>query len=351
MDQLLDEGSLRPAQANPDLPGNLSGRPAQYFELNPSFAHFIGVEIGVRRVRLLARDFQGRARHTETRVLDPTERHPDAVCDQVTAMVRNAVRELCWTEDGTLSLGFTVPGTVDRTGTIVLAPILEWRNVSLGGRLRAAFPEVACILFENDSNAFAMAEIAEGALIDESHAIALWFDVGVGGAILAEGRLARGAGGFAGEFGHMLWHVESEKAGCRRARVEDMLGRDGLIAEIRELSAPDVSLQGVVQRLGTPGAEVEVSNAVLRWTRRCAAFVASLSSAFNPGIVVLGGPMSELLLGDLGPFKREIEASMFSGDASPKIVLSRIGPTAPAVGVTVMLREMLIEASGVAEAD
>lgn len=71
-------------------------------------------------------------------------------------------------------------------------------------------------LVENDVNAAALGEMWKGAAKKESTFVCLTIGTGIGGAIVVEGKLFRGRGGVAGEFGHMKIRKEGEKCNCGR---------------------------------------------------------------------------------------------------------------------------------------
>ncbi|MBE3594922.1 MAG: ROK family glucokinase [Candidatus Carbobacillus altaicus] len=112
-------------------------------------------------------------------------------------------------------IGIGVPGLVEvDKGTVRLAPNLNWRAFPLLTALQDAYP--ARWVIENDANAALLGERWVGALQGVKHALMLTLGTGVGGAVLAEGRLVRGAGGVAGEIGHIPVNKSGVRCGCGR---------------------------------------------------------------------------------------------------------------------------------------
>ncbi|MFX8844698.1 ROK family protein, partial [Acinetobacter baumannii] len=74
-----------------------------------------------------------------------------------------------------------------------------------GFRLRAALMgDVSWpVLLENDANAAAVGEMWQGAARERRTIVCLTLGTGVGGGIILDGKLWRGADGAAGEIGHM----------------------------------------------------------------------------------------------------------------------------------------------------
>ena len=104
--------------------------------------------------------------------------------------------------DGFSALGVGVPSTIDqRTGHAVTSVNIPLAAVDLRDRLETRFG--VPVMIENDGNAAAVAEHRLGAGRGYQHMIMLTLGTGVGGGLILDGRLYRGAVGAAGELGHI----------------------------------------------------------------------------------------------------------------------------------------------------
>lgn len=100
-------------------------------------------------------------------------------------------------------LGVSLPGIVDdKNGVLIYAPYANWKNVRVADVLRKELG-IAKICCENDVNACAIGELKFG--LGEKYSDFVWMTVstGVGGAVVENAELLRGAHGFAGELGHL----------------------------------------------------------------------------------------------------------------------------------------------------
>ncbi len=112
------------------------------------------------------------------------------------------------------AVGLVLPGPVDPAGpTQLLAPTIpELAGVPLGPPLSVEFG--APVAGENDANACALAEARFGAARGARLMAYITVSTGVGGGIVYEGKLLRGAGGLAGEFGHQVLEPDGDPCDC-----------------------------------------------------------------------------------------------------------------------------------------
>ena len=131
----------------------------------------------------------------ETRECPGTQAIVDALVD--------VVEELRTTTPHVTALGVGLPGVVDSVNGIVheLTNVPGWEEVPLREFLvtRIGLPTT----IENDANAMAYGEFKHGAARDGRHVVCITLGTGVGGALIIDGKLYRGARLGAGEIGHV----------------------------------------------------------------------------------------------------------------------------------------------------
>ncbi|MGA8117321.1 MAG: ROK family protein, partial [Actinocatenispora sp.] len=143
----------------------------------------------------------------------PTEVHrgPADVLDRLLGLARAVLDEA----PGPVSaVGVGCGGPLDpRTGTILGPPGLPgWDHVPLVPLLRDALGLPAYL--ENDGSAGALGEYRWGGWRDASDLVYLTVSTGVGGGIVLDGRLRRGAAGNGGEPGHLVVDWQGRRCGC-----------------------------------------------------------------------------------------------------------------------------------------
>jgi glucokinase len=165
------------------------------------------------------------------------ERTPEAVVATISAAVREAVR-LAGVEVTVLrTAGVGVAGQcLGRTGTVLNAPNLGWRDVPLGPALHAALGlEVRVV---NDLSAAAWGERSFGAARGVDDAALVFVGSGVGSGLILGGRLHEGGSGVAGELGHIKVAARGatpRRCGCGEwGCLEAYTGGMNLAARLRE---------------------------------------------------------------------------------------------------------------------
>ena len=162
------------------------------------------------------------------------------VLDRMAELVRS-LREQATSPVAGVGIG--IPGQVlVEEGLLVEAPnlqCLENHFVAKEMTRRIGLP----VVLDNDANVAALGEYAFGAGRGARHMLMVTLGTGVGGGLILDGRLFRGAKGGAGEFGHMVVEADGESCGCgRQGCVEAYVGTWGLLRSVeRRLKMKGVS--------------------------------------------------------------------------------------------------------------
>jgi N-acetylglucosamine repressor len=184
----------------------------------PTFLHIrthdrlvVAVDVRFTKTYLMLCDFSGRELAIET--YDTVFSIPAFVKDLATRVRKMLKRqELGATCEG---IGVVIPGMVDqRTGRILNAPALGWRNVDIRTKLAAATGLPVHI--ENSGRAAALAQLWEerGEAVGGHNFVYISVSDGVGLGIVVNGELLRGRDHIAGEFGHMPLSLDGPRCMC-----------------------------------------------------------------------------------------------------------------------------------------
>ncbi|NUR31906.1 MAG: ROK family transcriptional regulator, partial [Catenulispora sp.] len=274
------------------------GRPALAVHLDGRTVCGIGIEVSADYIGLVARSLDGRTLFEARHPVDVAGAGPDTVLDLLAERLTEGLESVA--AQGARAVGATLvaPGVVDiGAGRVDFAANIAWRGVdAVAGLSRRLGPGAPPLTLENDAKAGAVAEYLalQGSGIHDL--LYITGETGIGGGIISDGRLLRGATGFAGEIGHMPLDPGGAQCACgRRGCWETMVGLGALL----RLAADDAD------PVRDPSADLEVRLAELRRRedhgdqRTCDAFgrvadhlglgIALLTDVLNPRAVVLGG--------------------------------------------------------------
>ena len=186
-----------------------------------------------------------------------------------------------------------------RTGTVIgtNGKIPGYEGTCLKARMEQAFGVPAWAL--NDANAALLGECFAGRAKGRRDVVMITLGTGVGGGVLAGGRLLEGSRGIAGELGHFTLRADGPVCACgKRGCYENYASTTALVRRCEAASG----------RAGLNGKiifeEVRGGNAVFRaeldaWIRDIAEGLTGLVHLFNPETVLIGGGVSrqeELLI-------------------------------------------------------
>jgi glucokinase len=166
-----------------------------------------------------------------------TQEGAETVYNDIVATITDVLRESGQQASEITALGMAVPGIIDRKrGVIVRAPNMGFYDFPLVDRLRAEFGFP--VVLENDVNAGVWGEYVAGAARGYQHILGVFPGTGIGGGIVINGQLYSGAGGNAGEIGHMIVQLDGPLCGCgQRGCIEALASRAAMSKEAAGLVA------------------------------------------------------------------------------------------------------------------
>lgn len=297
-----------------------AGRPSAEVRIAEGGAYVIAVDLGVDRAVVARIGLGGRILQ---RAQAPV--HSEGEAWQVGAAVAALIRGVV--EDAPpaaplVGVGISVPGLVRRTdGLVRLAPNLEWHDVSFGGIVLAALGLDVPVQLANDADLGALAEHIRGSGVGVDDLIYVSGNVGVGAGVIAGGHRLEGAGGYAGEVGHLRFNPEGRPCHCgNRGCWETEVGAHAIAEAIHCPADKVAQLDEVLDGFGAPSRELRDTGTALGHG------LASIVNSFNPQVVVLGGYFRSLYR-LVGP---EVEAGL--ADRALPAPLESVALALPALG-------------------
>lgn len=356
--ELMERGLVR--EGGTERHGTV-GRPSRTVELDGRSVCGIGVEINVDYLSLIAHDLRGGIAAERHIPLDTHGTGPQAVLDRMAQTIEEARSALRARGVHPVAVTVAAPGVIHAaTGTVSYAPNIGWRDVAvvegLRERLGAGAPPIG---LENDAKLGAVAEYLVAAASGIHDLIYVTGETGVGGGIICEGRLLRGAAGFAGEIGHMPLDPGGQPCACGRAGCwETMVG---LAALLRLAAAADDPVRDptvdLVERLAELRRRADAGDgatlaALRRIAEGLALGLALLADVLNPRAVVLGGYFVHF--GDylIDPIRDAFAERVMAPEAGGcQVVLSSLGFSAAARGGAQLALDRVFQDPGGAVGD
>ncbi|VXB78565.1 ROK family transcriptional regulator [Nocardioides sp. AX2bis] len=263
-----------------------SGRPPVLVRLSAPTGIVAGVDLGHRHVRVVVADRAGEVLAEERRVLDVDGLGVRAL-EEAATMVREAVDRAGEDLDRLRAVGACLPAPLARgTRELDVALMPAWSGVD-PERVLARLIGVA-VHVDNDANLGALAELGRGSARLVADVVYVKLASGVGAGLVLGGRLHRGAGGRAGELGHVTSVPDGLACRCGRSGcLETEVSTDHLQDLLRPVHGAAVEdLVGLAEQ----GHE-DVRRVLQRAGQQVGRVLADLVTALDPSVVVVGGPL------------------------------------------------------------
>ena len=316
------------------------GRPGTTLEVDGHAVAGLGAEINVNHVGVIALDLAGTVVAEQKLALDAHRLAHDEVVDHLVELVRRTEEDLARRAIVPVGLTVGVAGLVDRESDVLtVAPNLGWQDVPVGDLLRSRLGSAYPVEVDNEGNLAAAAEATPGDP-DRQDVLVIFGEVGVGGGIVADGRLLRGRQGYAGEFGHMIVDPQGRRCGCGRVGCWETVSG---LRHLLDLAAdPDDPVRDPAMALDDRLAELN-RRAALGDTRTLAALeevggwvgvgAAMLANALNPAAIVLSGYFAAVGERMIPAIESRLHAGVLAPDAGgTRVELSSLGFTAAVRG-------------------
>ena len=222
----------------------------------------LGVDIGGTKCAVVVATPDGAILY---RASEPTlsgQRGPHDVLDQLANMARTLVTQAGATLADVKGVGVSCGGPLDtKTGVIHAPPNLpDWQNVPVKAFFENALGLPTVV--ENDANATALAEWRFGAGQGAQNLVFLTMGTGIGGGIIADGRLYRGTNDLAGEIGHQTILMNGPLCGCGKRGCLEALASGPAIARLARESLHYGRHKRVLALAGGKPADITAAHVV-----------------------------------------------------------------------------------------
>ena len=310
----------------------------------------VGVDLGGTNIRAAVFDD---GMHILGRSERQTRAQEDAndVIRRIATCVREALEQASVAEKEVAGVGVGAAGLTDwRTGVVVLASNLGWRDVPLKERLEREL-DGQRVEVDKDTNVAALAEARLGAGREFKHFLYVTAGTGIGGGLILDGTLYRGATGGAGDIGHVVVDPDGPLCGCGdHGCVEVFSSGAGMVNRAREMLAggeEEASSTMTVEEL-TPQTIFEAAGegdavaarVVEKAGRALGLALADYVNINNPEAIVLGGGVVRAGRAYTEPVERELRRRALPALGEiVKLVPPGLGDDVGVAGAALLLAE------------
>jgi predicted NBD/HSP70 family sugar kinase len=188
-------------------------------------------------------------------------------------------------------IGISLPGRVDKTEWLVLAPNLPWVNFDLRGALQKKLG--LQVELENAANACMLSEIWFGHIEGIRNAVLITISEGVGSAVLVNGNLMTGANGLAGELGHVPVSDSGPRCACGQVGCWEMFASSRAALRYFHETSPSLPTPTIQQLMNLEASGDKQARAAL--TKQAEALGRGLrivTATFDPELILLVGDIT-----------------------------------------------------------
>lgn len=284
------------------------GRRSIKFGINGDFGLVAGVDIGATSIDIAIADIAGKTYGRLSEVIN-VRNGPIIILERACRLIDQILNDFSLAKNRLLGIGIGVPGPVDfDNGMVVSPPIMPgWDGFPIIQTVQMDFPN-ARVVVDNDVNVMALGEKFGGAAREIQNLIFVKIGTGIGSGIICNGVIYRGNNGCAGDIGHISVRKDGKMCHCGNAGCLEAMASGPAIAELGEKAALEGKSSILLKYWQTNGEKLRAEDVgyaasegdavSIDIIRSCGQMIgevlAGLVSFFNPGMIVIGGGVSNI---------------------------------------------------------
>lgn len=251
------------------------------------------------------------------------------------------------------ALGIGLPGLVDDDGRLRVAPNLPAGDDRPVAALLAGRTGLR-VVADNDATCAAVAEWSRGAAAGYRHALVVTLGTGIGGGLVCDGRIMRGARGFAGEVGHMVVDPAGPPCPCGKrgcwerfasgsalARLAREASRAGRLSSVMPVAGDDPdAVRGEHVAAAAADGDPDAQRVLDELGFWIGVGLSNLAVALDPEVIVLGGGLFPILTQVLDAVRGAFFETLEGAERRPHIPIlpAVFGEEAGATGAAMVAR-------------
>lgn len=298
VNELLEEKLVREGAQGSE---KVRGRKPTFLYVNSNKSYAVAIDVRASRTFLMFTDSIGK--QISDILSFPTEPNPHKFVQNLSANIKKNIPTGV-KESRCEGIGIVIPGMVNRkTGVVLNAPTLGWRDVDLLAPLQAEFTDVE-IHLENSGKACALSQIwiqrSDFSFSNDIVFVSVSDGVGVG--VVINGELMRGKHNTAGEFAHIPLNIDGPGCfcganGCWEAYISNLatlsryFGRSLTNKQPQTLENAQFTIEDLITRARS--GDAKAVTALHSTARYLGLGLASVINVIDPNCVYIGGEITE----------------------------------------------------------
>ncbi len=261
------------------------GRKATFLEINPHGAYIVGIEIDLASVQIALVSLNGSVLNKRECKFN-IKGQPDATLGKIADEILNLLEEIGPDySEKIIAIGLTMAGLVTwPDGKALMVPQFQWNDVQIKDYLESRLDY--SVYVDNHVRSTLLAESLFGTIKNYNNVVCIHVGSGVGGAVMINGELSRGACNTLGEIGHITMEPNGQLCDC---------GRLGCLQTFICASELEKYAQVPIESIFSAyEKEEEWSKSLIDRARKYLGItVANVICMYNPEVVLLAGPLIE----------------------------------------------------------
>ena len=312
--------------------------------------YYVGIDLGGTFIKGGIVDDLGNIIY-EAKTPTESEKGADGVAANISGLVTALLARTGLQTNDVEGVGMGVPGMIDsKNGNVIYSNNLQWQDFKIGESVQKATG--LRVKISNDANVAALGEAKFGAAKGKENVILLTLGTGVGGGIVAEGKLIEGNKSAGAELGHAVIEMNGEQCTCgRKGCLEAYASATAIIRDTKR--AMEAHKDSKMWEIGSldkvtgktafdyKDTDVYAKEVVDRYISALAFGITNFANIFRPETVILGGGVCAQGDALVKPLQNILDRDIFAGALGPQVEIrtAELGNSAGLLGAAALLME------------
>jgi len=310
--------------------GEQGGRPPILLSFEASAGVALGIGFDHDNVRVALADLSSTILAERAVTID-TDHEAQEGLDVALAIVEELLAEAGVDRSRVIGAGLGLPGPVDQIDGVIGSSVIlpGWVGVAAEEELRRRLDVPVSV--DNDANLGALGELAYGAGRGATDMVYIKITSGIGAGLILDGRLYRGWGGMAGEFGHVLVAGDGDVCRCGNRGCLETAASTTALLELLRRSHGEITVAEMIAM--AKAGDLRARRVIADAGRVVGIAAAGLLNVLNPQRLVIGGdlaPAGDLLLDEVREALRRTALPTAADQAT--VVAGELGERAEVLG-------------------